>query len=79
MSVKKNRLREWGWNNATWILALLFALVNLWLARELAPLAQSIESLKIKVSTVEANVEKADNALIRIENKLDQLILRSCE
>jgi hypothetical protein len=78
MPVKKNRLRDWGWNNATWILALLFALINVWLTTKLAPLAQDIESLKIKVSAVEGNGQRRDAALIRIENKIDQLILRSC-
>lgn len=78
MSVKKNKLREWGWANSTWILALVFAIVNLWLARELAPLAESIRVLQVKVSALESRIDKTDNSLIRIEDKLDQLILRQC-
>lgn len=79
MSVKKNRLQDWAWKNGTWILALVFALVNLWLTTKLAPLAQDIGVLKIRVSAVEAGLEKNESTLIRMENKLDQLILRQCQ
>jgi hypothetical protein len=74
-ALKKNRFREWTWQNGTWILALLFALVNLWLTTKLAPLAEDIRVLQVKVIAVESNLTKTEAALIRIENKLDQLIM----
>jgi len=79
MPAKKNRFRDWGWQNATWILALVFAIVNLWLARELSPLAENIRVLQVKVSALESRIDKTDDSLIRIEDKIDQLILRNCE
>jgi len=72
---KKNSIREWLFQNSTWILALLFALINLWLTTKLAPLAEDIRVLQVKVIAVESNLTKTEAALIRIENKLDQLIM----
>lgn len=79
MTAKKNNLREWLWQNSTWVLALLFAIVNIWLTTKLSPLAQDIATLKVKVDVVEAKIKTTDDALIRIEEKLDQLILRQCQ
>ena len=72
---KKNSIREWLFQNSTWILALLFALINLWLTTKLAPLEQNLRILETKVGAVEYRIDKTDQSLIRIEDKIDQLFL----
>ena len=72
---KKNSIREWLFQNSTWILALLFALINLWLTTKLAPLEQNLRILETKVGAVEYRIDKTDQSLIRIEDKINQLFL----
>ena len=77
MTVKKNRgVRQWLYENSTWLLALVFAFVNIFLTYKLTPLVEDIRVLQTKVNAIEKVQDKTEDWLIRIEGKLDNALLK---
>jgi len=76
MTIKKNRgFRQWLYENSTWLLALAFAIVNIFLTYKLTPLVEDIRVLQTKVNAMEKVQDKMDTWLIRIEGKIDNALL----
>jgi len=57
----------------------IVTVLNLWLANQLAPLAQSIRVLEIRVDAIETRQDRMLTTLIRIEDKIDNLMIKCLE
>lgn len=60
--------------NFVWLAGLAMAIVNLWLATKLAPLAESIGRLDLRVSAVERELQMHDSSMDKLGSKIDTVI-----
>jgi len=72
----KNKLSPWFSKNAIWLLGLAFAVTNIWLSGKLFPLVENIRVLQTKVIAIEKYQDRTDARLVRIENKIDQVLMQ---
>jgi hypothetical protein len=81
MSKKNNehKIGKWLQEHSVWILGVIVTVLNLWLANQLAPLAQSIRVLEIRVDAIETRQDRMLTTLIRIEDKIDNLMIKCLE
>jgi len=75
--IKKNAdpLRAWLFKNLFAVSAVVVAVANLWVLVKLNPILQDVRVLQAKVEAMSDNQDKTDLALIRIEDKLDNLVI----
>lgn len=74
-------LQNNGLQIAFWVVTVVVAIANIWAAYKLAPLAQGLAVITSRVDAHE-DEQSLDNSilesrLVRIENKIDQLLLKS--
>jgi len=75
--IKKNAdpLRAWLFKNFFAVSAVVVAVANLWILTKLNPILQDVRVLQTKVEAMSDNQDKTDLALIRIEDKLDSIVM----
>ena len=59
------------------VVGILVLILNLWLASKLAPMAERINGLNIKVEALEQKDKDFGGWLIRVEGKLDNALSKS--
>lgn len=73
-SSQENNLKKFLLGNLFAIASALVALVNIWLASKLSPLAQDLKLITGRVSAAEQRQDKSDDNILRLEEKLDKVI-----
>jgi hypothetical protein len=73
------KVEKWLQEHITLLFGILITLLNLWLANQLAPLAQSIRVLETRVDAIETRQDRTLTTLIRIEDKIDSLVVKCLE